>query len=216
MCGNGARAALACARDLDWLEHDSLDLWVDGLRCHHGWFRGLDPTTTEARFEVELFSTGRPEPVGPGHWFLDTGSPHQVIQLEPGLLRNHAVAVHGKELRHAPEYAPIGGTNVNYFEELEPGYIAARTFERGVEAETWACGTGAAACALAYAHSVGRPLGTTPVRVRMPGGELTVRQGPDPHTVLLGGPAGAVFEAVLPHSFVVQAERLATLPHELQ
>jgi diaminopimelate epimerase len=215
MCGNGARAALACARDQGWFEQDTFDLWVDGQRCHHGWFRALNPPY-EARYEVELFCSGTPELIGPAHWFVDTGSPHQVIQLERGTLEHYPVARHGKELRHAPAYAQIGGTNVNYFEEIEPGHIAARTFERGVEAETWACGTGAAACALAYVAALGSGLSKdTPIRIDMPGGQLSVRQGQDERTVLLGGPAGFVFEATLPHRFVLQAAQLVKLPHQL-
>lgn len=83
--------------------------------------------------------------------FADTGSPHVVIDINEseGLfdtLDSVNVELLGKEIRYLPEFSP-GGTNVN-FVEVKEGIIHIRTYERGVEAETLACGTGSVAAAL--------------------------------------------------------------------
>lgn len=90
--------------------------------------------------------------------FADTGSPHIVVNIidvsenskDPRIkfqdLNKFPVIQIGKELRYASEFLP-GGTNVNFI-LVEQGKVYIRTYERGVEDETWACGTGAAAAAL--------------------------------------------------------------------
>jgi diaminopimelate epimerase len=89
--------------------------------------------------------------------FADTGSPHLVIKIND-VLENPAnfssfykniddvpVFELGRELRYSPDFA--GGTNVNFI-QVENGEIKIRTYERGVENETLACGTGSVASAL--------------------------------------------------------------------
>ena len=90
--------------------------------------------------------------------FADTGSPHLVIKAsdilvnstKPGSFYNNIddlpVYEIGKELRYSPDFAPEG-TNVN-FTQIENGELKIRTYERGVENETLACGTGSVAAAL--------------------------------------------------------------------
>ncbi len=83
--------------------------------------------------------------------FADTGSPHIVIDLNEierlfDSLDSVPVESIGSEIRYLPEFLP-GGTNVN-FVEVKDGVVHIRTYERGVEAETLACGTGAVAAAL--------------------------------------------------------------------
>ena len=79
-------------------------------------------------------------------WFVDTGTRHLVTFVNDV----DAVDVEGlgKKLRHLPAFAPEG-VNVNFVERVAPGEIAVRTFEKGVEAETLACGTGITASAIA-------------------------------------------------------------------
>jgi diaminopimelate epimerase len=96
--------------------------------------------------------------------FLDTGVPH-VVLFVPGIERIDLVGV-GRGIRMHRAFAPRG-TNVN-FAQVRNGVVWARTYERGVEGETLACGTGAVACGILSAvHGLARP----PVTVRTRGGE---------------------------------------------
>lgn len=77
--------------------------------------------------------------------FLDTGVPHTVIFVE-GLPKVEAIEI-GKAIRHHAHFQPFG-TNVNFVEVKNKKEIAVRTYERGVENETLACGTGSTASAV--------------------------------------------------------------------
>jgi len=123
---------------------------------------------------------------------LDTGVPHAVLFVPD--TEKAAVQKLGSEVRHHPHFSPRG-TNVNFVEVLGAGRIRVRTFERGVEDETLACGTGVTASALVASrvhqfHS--------PVKVRVQGGdelEVSFREnGTGFKDVLLTGPADFVFE----------------------
>lgn len=89
--------------------------------------------------------------------FLDTGVPHAVLFVDN--ISSFDLETIGPYFRHHPEFAP-NGTNVNIVELIEPQKIKIRTFERGVEAETMACGSGATASALAAAlrHQLTSPI----------------------------------------------------------
>ena len=79
-------------------------------------------------------------------WFLDTGTRHFVLFVDK--VSEVDVEGLGRAIRHLPEFGPVG-VNVNFVEIIAPGEIAVRTFEKGVEAETLACGTGITASAIA-------------------------------------------------------------------
>ncbi len=97
--------------------------------------------------------------------FINTGVPHVVIRVEdPG---DHPVVAQGKMIRYHRLFSPQG-TNANFMRVLGPDLIELRTYERGVEDETLACGTGSIASALTAAA---RGLVGSPVRVRTRGGE---------------------------------------------
>ncbi len=101
--------------------------------------------------------------------FVNTGVPHVVVQVND--LNNHAVFEQGREVRYHRKFAP-GGTNANFVTVTGPDELAVRTYERGVEDETLACGTGAIASAL-MAYRRGQV--TSPVTVHTRGGEkLTI------------------------------------------
>ena len=87
------------------------------------------------------------------------------------------------------------GANVTFFERLVGPRIKATTFERGVEGETLACGTGAAAAAIIYSETYLQPL---PIEVIVPGGELVVDISPVSKMLLLQGPANYCFTVNIP------------------
>jgi diaminopimelate epimerase len=83
--------------------------------------------------------------------YIDTGVPHTIVFVDG--LQEVDVNSLGRLVRNHPRFAPRG-TNVDFVERAREGMVAVRTYERGVEAETLACGTGAVAAALvAYLHA---------------------------------------------------------------
>jgi diaminopimelate epimerase len=126
---------------------------------------------------------------------LDTGVPHAVVFVDDA--DRAMVQAWGAVLRFHPHFAPRG-TNVNFVQVLRPGAIRVRTYERGVEGETLACGTGVTASALiaACVHDF-----NPPVSVRVQGGDTLevafVRAGDAFDHVRLTGPADFTFEGRL-------------------
>ncbi len=96
---------------------------------------------------------------------LDTGVPHAVLFVPDA--DKAMVAQLGPEIRHHAHFRPRG-TNVNFVQVLGPNHIRVRTFERGVEGETLACGTGVTAAALVAScvHKF-----SSPVKVQVQGGD---------------------------------------------
>ena len=123
---------------------------------------------------------------------LNTGVPHAIVFVED--LEKTDIMRLGRALRYHEHFAPKG-TNANFIGELPGGAIAIRTYERGVEGETQACGTGVTAAALIFARLTGA---ASPVSVRVRGGEtLSVGfavDGENWKAVTLTGPAEFVFE----------------------
>jgi len=98
--------------------------------------------------------------------FINTGVPHVVAEVDD--IENYPVVPHGRLIRHHDTFAPKG-TNVNFVNVLGEHKIAVRTYERGVEDETFACGTGCIASALILAA---RGFVTSPVHAVTHGGEI--------------------------------------------
>ncbi|MEW6075216.1 MAG: diaminopimelate epimerase [Candidatus Omnitrophota bacterium] len=84
--------------------------------------------------------------------YINTGVPHVVIFVEG--LDTIDVETIGMQVRYHKKFAPAG-TNVNFVEVASPSLIKVRTYERGVEGETLACGTGSVASALIFAMKTG-------------------------------------------------------------
>lgn len=123
---------------------------------------------------------------------LNTGVPHAVLFVPDA--DKAMVQQLGPEIRRHPRFAPKG-TNVNFVQVLRPGHIRVRTFERGVEGETLACGTGVTASAL-IASRIHRF--ASPVKVQVQGGDQLEVSFQESHggfsNVQLSGPAEFVFE----------------------
>jgi len=124
--------------------------------------------------------------------FLNTGVPHAIVFVED--LENTDIVRLGAGLRYHAHFAPKG-TNANFIAKLPDGSVAIRTYERGVENETLACGTGVTAAALIFGRLTGA---ASPVRVKVRGGDtLKVgfeNDGEGWKNVTLTGPADFVFE----------------------
>ena len=128
--------------------------------------------------------------------FVNTGVPHAVAFLpDAEALDEFDVFTHGGTIRRHKAFAPAG-TNANFAAVLAPNHITIRTFERGVEDETLACGTGMVAAALVHHLLTGAP---SPIKVDVEGGdtleigfEKTDESGFT--NVTLTGPADFVFE----------------------
>lgn len=125
-----------------------------------------------------------------GH-YLNTGVPHLVIFVDS--VDRIDIQREGGLLRHHPLFKP-SGTNVNFVERRESGLVL-RTYERGVEGETLACGTGATAAALALTQMTGA---SSPICVLTRSGEsLRIafrREGDQFHQIELCGPARCIYQ----------------------
>lgn len=128
--------------------------------------------------------------------FVNTGVPHAVAFVANlDRLEDLDVFEHGRAIRRHEHFAPAG-TNANFAAVIATGHIAIRTYERGVEDETLACGTGMVACALIHHLLTGAP---SPIKVDVAGGdtlEIGFETSGDQsfRKVTLTGPADFVFE----------------------
>ncbi|MCX7865646.1 MAG: diaminopimelate epimerase [Limisphaera sp.] len=192
MCGNGARCFARFIQRVTGWARDTLSFetlaGVGRARLEDACVAVDLTPPMDLRLGLKLHLSTGPAEVHA----INTGVPHAVLFVEDA--DRAAVSTLGPELRWHPEFAPRG-TNVNFVQVLEPGRIRVRTFERGVEGETLACGTGVTASALitALQHDF-----ASPVRVRVQSGDtLEVRferRGNSFDTVQLSGPAEFVFE----------------------
>ena len=183
MCGNGGRCIVAFARFLGVIQSEADFLAVDGP--HHAIISESGDWVSLHMINVNQLL--RDEEA----YVLDTGSPHYV-QLASNL-ENKDVYSEGYAIRNNDTYK-AKGINVNFVEPMADGYFV-RTFERGVENETYACGTGVTAVALAMArHHNQTGHITTPIKVL--GGNLNIRFDYDGQlfsNIYLEGPAVQVF-----------------------
>jgi len=190
MCGNGSRCAAAFAHSIGAsgkaLTMETMCGLVDAELTDTGvcvWM----PEPTKRSYGIEL-KIG--EEVIRGD-FINTGVPHFVIQV-PNISTVDVRGL-GRVLRLHPAFAPEG-TNVDFVTFRAPNRMTMRTYERGVEAESGACGTGAVACVVVAVETAGF---TLPTIVKTPSGyDLTIAGDWRHHkcTVLtLSGPVKFVF-----------------------
>ena len=152
MCGNGGRCIVAFASFLGLKPASQDGRWsfvaADGE--HRAELLSSEGNTLTVRLQMIDISVARhydslKNDASASGWFVDTGTRHFVHFVDTPLTSEY-VDAQGRKLRHAEEFAPLGA-NVNFVVKGNP--LKVRTFEKGVEAETCACGTGITASAAA-------------------------------------------------------------------
>jgi diaminopimelate epimerase len=190
MCGNGARCAalFAHAQGIAGTTMRFRTLaGIIGARIdgHEVAVEMTEPFGLKTQIEIPLQGSGRTV------HFVNTGVPHTIL-FTPRLDDEDVPGI-GRLVRFHEHFAPAG-TNADFVEVQGPGSIRVRTYERGVEGETLACGTGAVASAI-VSHHLGK-VQEVPVLVRMKGGDLKIDFTTD-HSgytrVWLMGPVNTVF-----------------------
>jgi len=194
MCGNGARCFARFANKIANAPAKVSFQTPAGLI--RGELRG-DVVTLQMsepknlRLGFDLTANGRREHVH----FINSGVPHVVVPVPK--VEDVDVRGRGSALRYHEQFAPAGA-NVNFIEKTGARKILVRTYERGVEDETLACGTGVVASALIFAANE-KGEGPISVTVRS-GSELSVdfkRAGDNFTNVTLTGPAEFAFEGTI-------------------
>ncbi len=187
MCGNGGRSIAQFARHLGVIHDSARFMAVDGAH--------------EATLEKDNWVRLRMNPVHSvqhkeDHFILNTGSPHYVKKV--GDVRAIDVDKEGAEIRYSPAFAEKG-INVNFVQVKGDGKMYVRTYERGVEEETYSCGTGVTASALVLGGShAAEKNATQKVDVETLGGHLSVEfkkiNDQNFEDIWLCGPATLVFK----------------------
>jgi diaminopimelate epimerase len=194
MCGNGARCFARFANKIAGAKQDvrfETPAGIIGAQLQGELVTLSMGDPTDLRKNVRLQIEDEEAVVH----YINTGVPHVVAPVS----RIDVVNVQGKgeRIRRHEMFSPKGA-NVNFLEKRGPKSIAIRTYERGVEDETLACGTGVVASALVFGATENIS-GTVRVLVRG-GSELTVgfdRDGEKFRNVTLTGPAEFVFEGTI-------------------
>lgn len=186
MCGNGGRCTVRLAHDLGLFSEHTTFMAVDGVH--------------EATVTPDLVHLKMSPVVGidrhDTYDFLNTGSPHYVAYVD-NVDKTDVVAI-GREVRYGDVYGPQGGTNVNFVEVQSPNHLKVRTYERGVEDETYSCGTGVTACAISTHAHFGWD---GPVLIETVGGnvQISYKETSPAHydDIYLIGPAVRVYEGTV-------------------
>lgn len=185
MCGNGIRCLAHFIFELGLVDkefsietmHQQMLVCFDGCQV-----RVEMPPVTDHKYFIPLSVEGQELTLH----FLDTGVPHVVLFVED--ISDDAHLTLAPHIRFHPHFQPKG-TNVNFAKIHSDNSVEVRTYERGVEAETLACGTGAVAIALAAAKVHNLP---SPVTIRTRSADLisvSFDQG-----LSMAGPAVRTFE----------------------
>ncbi len=184
MCGNGGRCIVQFAYDTGIVKQQYRFLAVDGP--HEAAIYNEEGMVSLRMIDVAGISNYYHDKV------LNTGSPHYV-QLADDVMALDVVK-EGRKIRYNKDFSEKG-INVNFVEVKDDNHLIVRTYERGVEDETYACGTGVTAAALVFYHNEN---GFNTVDIDVLGGQLTVRYNRHPDGsydhIWLKGPAVKVFE----------------------
>ena len=186
MCGNGGRCLVAFAKKLNVIQNETTFMATDGL---HYATVGADGIVSLQMIDVaEIKNT-------PDYSFLNTGSPHHVQLVTD--LEHYNVKENGAAIRYGDLYGQQG-SNVNFVKKIDDATFSLRTYERGVEDETLACGTGATAVAIAMNATGQTDLNT--IHLNVEGGKLAVSfdiEDGKYTNVFLKGPAEFVFKGTI-------------------
>ncbi|MFK5958212.1 MAG: diaminopimelate epimerase [Lutibacter sp.] len=182
MCGNGGRCIVAFANKLNIIKNSTSFNAIDGL--HYA-------TINQSIVNLKMADVTKIE-VFKNHLFLNTGSPHHVTFCDT--IENLNVKKLGSKIRNGSPYFDEG-TNVNFVEQVSSNSFNVRTYERGVEDETLACGTGVTAVAIA-ANKINKTSKNS-IKLNVLGGQLEVSFNIEEGTyknVFLKGPTQLIFE----------------------
>ncbi len=183
MCGNGGRCIVAFANYLGLTGNKTRFLAIDGE--HQAELITPNYIKLQMQDVIKIENTD-------GKFFLNTGSPHYVIFEDD--IAGKDVFTEGRNIRNSPRFK-AEGTNVNFVEEKND-HLFVRTYERGVENETLACGTGIVASAISAACKNNDANKT--YHIKALGGDLKVsfnRKAAEHFTdIWLEGPANFVFK----------------------
>ncbi len=159
MCGNGGRCIVAFAKELNIIEISTTFEAVDGEHT---------ATLKNDLIHLKMMDIDTVEEFD-NHTFLNTGSPHHIVFQSN--IDTINIKDKGAEIRYGKPYFEEG-TNVNFVEQIATNSFKMRTYERGVEDETLACGTGATAVAIA-ANKTNKTNANT-IKLEVLGGKLEV------------------------------------------
>jgi diaminopimelate epimerase len=183
MCGNGGRCLVAFAKDLNIIQSHCTFIATDGL--HHA------SVAQDGIVSLQMIDVSNIQKENE-YTFMNTGSPHHVQMVAD--LEQYNVKEKGAALRYGSLYGEEG-SNINFVKKINEDTFSLRTYERGVEDETLACGTGATAVAIAM-NATGQTQATS-IKLNVQGGKLEVSfdKNKDHFTnVFLIGPAEFVFK----------------------
>lgn len=185
MCGNGGRCLAAFAHLLGIGNNNRMQFMaVDGL--HDAIIMENNLVSLKMNDVMQVKNLGNA-------FELNTGSPHYVAYTTD--LNNFDLISNAKAVRYNKTYAQ-NGINVNFIETTSAAQINVRTYERGVEDETYSCGTGVTACAMVQAIHHNFSDGKHTISIQTPGGNLQVsfnKQNNAFTDVWLTGPAVLVY-----------------------
>lgn len=185
MCGNGGRCIVAFAKKKNLIQDKTTFEAIDGLH----FAEVIRDQINLQMINVDFISENK------NSLFLNTGSPHHIIFYDD--ISNINVKEEGSKIRYGKPYSKEG-TNVNFVEQIDKNIFKVRTYERGVEDETLACGTGVTAVAIAAFQT--NKTNSKHIFLHTLGGilEVSFEKNEDQYyNVFLKGPATFVFKGVL-------------------
>jgi diaminopimelate epimerase len=181
MCGNGGRCIVAFAKFLKIIKNQTNFMASDGLHF---------ATIKNNQIALQMIDVNNVKLVN-DYTYVYTGSPHHIIEVEN--LEKINVNQYGAAIRYSNLYGNEG-CNVNFVKQINDHSFQIRTYERGVEAETLSCGTGATATAIAMFHN--QKTKSNCIDIGVLGGKLQIKfqvEGNEYKNVFLIGQALKVF-----------------------